>query len=88
VQEFRSEKVIRTARTLITAIQHGSTGFLPKDYTWYTKTAAAEIASVRLKDDRFLINLRSLLLVDANALQLRGEEKCLLQTQLKKLHLL
>lgn len=72
----------------ITAIQHGFTGILPKDCTWYTKTAAAEIASVRLKDDGFLINLRSLLLVDANALQLRGEEKRLLQTQLKKLHLL
>ncbi len=88
MREFRSEKVIRTTRMHITTIQHGSTGFLPKDYTWYTKTAAAEIASVRLKDDGFLINLRSLLLVDANALQLRGEEKRLLQTQLKKLYLL
>jgi hypothetical protein len=53
VREFRSEKVIRTARMHITAIQHGSTGFLPKDYTWYTMTAGAEIAAVGLKDDGF-----------------------------------
>jgi hypothetical protein len=65
----------------------GPLGFFQKT-TWYTKTAAAEMASVRLKDDGFLINLRSLLLVDANALQLRVEKKRLLQTQLKKLHLL